>query len=109
MGEEDKKISCFEFPNSPIDGQLYPDPALPGVSQYRWKAAKGAWVLVGETTPGGGGLTVITNDTAPNARDDATPYKMGIYGGILMKVTSQFGMRMPTLANGLWSTPLMEP
>ena len=34
---------ALEFPSTPIDGQLYPNPAQPGVQQYKWNGAKGTW------------------------------------------------------------------
>ena len=36
----------YNFPDQPFDGQLYPNPAIPGTFQYRWVQAKGVWVLV---------------------------------------------------------------
>lgn len=34
---------ALEFPSNPVNGQLYPNPAVPGVQQYKWNSAKGAW------------------------------------------------------------------
>lgn len=36
----------YNFPDQPFDGQLYPNPAIPGTFQYKWIASKGVWVLV---------------------------------------------------------------
>ena len=36
----------YNFPNNPFDGQVYPDPAIPGTFQYKWVANKGVWVLI---------------------------------------------------------------
>jgi hypothetical protein len=36
----------YNFPDQPFDGQLYPNPAIPGTFQYKWVQAKGVWVLV---------------------------------------------------------------
>lgn len=37
---------ALDFPPSPVDGQLYPDPAEPGVQQYVYNASKGTWLTV---------------------------------------------------------------
>lgn len=37
---------ALNFPSNPIDGQVYPDPAEPGVQQYVWNSAKGTWLTV---------------------------------------------------------------
>jgi hypothetical protein len=39
-------MAALNFPNNPEDGQLYPDPAEPGVTQYVWNATKGTWLAV---------------------------------------------------------------
>jgi hypothetical protein len=31
------------FPINPVNGQIYPDPALPGVGQWQWDAPKELW------------------------------------------------------------------
>lgn len=37
----------FNFPSNPTDGQLYPSGIVPpGVTQYKWNAAKGTWQIV---------------------------------------------------------------
>jgi hypothetical protein len=36
----------YNFPDQPFDGQLYPNPAIPGTFQYKWIQNKGVWVLV---------------------------------------------------------------
>jgi hypothetical protein len=37
---------ALNFPNNPDDGDLYPNPAPPGVVQYTWSEAKGTWLAV---------------------------------------------------------------
>lgn len=37
---------ALEFPSAPVNGQLYPNPAISGIQQYRWNATKGAWETV---------------------------------------------------------------
>jgi hypothetical protein len=36
----------YNFPDQPFDGQVYPNPAVPGTFQYKWIANKGVWVIV---------------------------------------------------------------
>lgn len=36
----------YNFPDRPFDGQLYPNPPVPGTFQYKWEQTKGVWVLV---------------------------------------------------------------
>lgn len=47
----------YNFPDQPFDGQLYPNPPIPGTFQYKWVQAKGVWVLVS-----GAVLQVLGND-----------------------------------------------
>jgi hypothetical protein len=47
----------YNFPDTPFDGQLYPNPAVPGTFQYKWDLTKGVWVLVS-----GAVLQVLGND-----------------------------------------------
>lgn len=47
----------YNFPDQPFDGQLYPNPPIPGTFQYKWVATKGVWVLVS-----GAVLQVLGND-----------------------------------------------
>jgi hypothetical protein len=39
-------MAAFNFPANPTDGQLYPDPALPGQQQYVYSSAKSTWQTV---------------------------------------------------------------
>ena len=39
-------MAAFNFPSNPEDGELYPNPAPPGVVQYTWNEAKGTWLAV---------------------------------------------------------------
>jgi hypothetical protein len=47
----------YNFPNNPFDGQLYPDPPVPGTFQYQWVQGKGVWVL-----SNAGVIQVLGND-----------------------------------------------
>jgi hypothetical protein len=39
-------MAAFNFPSNPTDGQLYPDPAVPGQQQYIYSSAKSTWQTV---------------------------------------------------------------
>jgi hypothetical protein len=37
---------ALDFPPNPVDGQLYPNPPIPGAQQYQWSSTKGTWLTV---------------------------------------------------------------
>jgi hypothetical protein len=37
---------ALNFPTNPVDGQLYPDPAVEGATQYIYSSSKGTWLTV---------------------------------------------------------------
>lgn len=39
-------MAALDFPNSPTPGQLYPSPAVSGVTQYEWSNVYGVWNAV---------------------------------------------------------------
>lgn len=39
-------MAALNFPSNPVDGQRYPDPAIPGQQQYVYNSAKGTWQTV---------------------------------------------------------------
>lgn len=43
-------MAQLNFPDNPIDGQLYPNPCPQGVIQYRWDVSTGIWRIVGVAT-----------------------------------------------------------
>jgi hypothetical protein len=43
-------MAQLNFPDNPIDGQLYPNPCPSGVTQYKWDVASGIWRIVGVAT-----------------------------------------------------------
>lgn len=57
-------MASLEFPNSPTPGQLYPDPATVGVTQYQWNDTIGVWNEV-HPTP----VSVQPQPAPANARD----------------------------------------
>lgn len=50
-------LTPYNFPAAPFDGQIYPNPAIPGTFQYQWVQGKGVWVLIS-----GGVVQVLGND-----------------------------------------------
>lgn len=43
-------MAQLNFPDNPIDGQLYPNPCPAGVIQYKWDTSTGIWRIVGVAT-----------------------------------------------------------
>jgi hypothetical protein len=43
-------MALLNFPDNPLDGQLYPNPCPQGVTQYRWDTSTGIWRIVGVAT-----------------------------------------------------------
>jgi hypothetical protein len=56
---------ALNFPNNPIDGQLYPDPPIPGAQQYTYNATKGTWLTVTNTIQSVSGQAPIFIDGPP--------------------------------------------
>jgi hypothetical protein len=40
-------MSALNFPLNPVNGQQYPDPAVPGVNVYRYDSSANTWRLIG--------------------------------------------------------------
>ena len=43
-------MALLNFPDNPLDGQLYPNPCPTGSTQYRWDSSVGIWRIVGVAT-----------------------------------------------------------
>ena len=43
-------MALLNFPENPANGQVYPDPCPPGVTQYRWDSTASIWRIVGVAT-----------------------------------------------------------
>jgi hypothetical protein len=55
----------YNFPDQPFDGQIYPNPPIPGTFQYKWIQNKGVWVLVsGAVTQVLGNDPIVITGTA---------------------------------------------
>ena len=52
-------MTVIVFPDSPTNGQLFPEIPVPGVNQYKWNAAALTWEIVPQ---GGGDGTPVTID-----------------------------------------------
>ena len=56
---------ALNFPNNPIDGQVYPDPPIPGSQQYSYNATKGTWLTISRTIASVSGQAPIVIDGPP--------------------------------------------
>jgi hypothetical protein len=59
---------ALNFPASPVDGQVYPNPAPPGATQYVYNADKGTWLTVfrgGERVTGNAPIFVTGEQSNP--------------------------------------------
>jgi hypothetical protein len=43
-------MALLNFPDNPLDGQLFPNPCPKGVTQYKWESSTGVWRIVGVAT-----------------------------------------------------------
>jgi hypothetical protein len=43
-------MALLNFPENPLDGQLYPNPCPVGVTQYSWDSSTGIWRIIGVAT-----------------------------------------------------------
>lgn len=104
---------ALEFPSLPADGQLYPNPAVPGVQQYRWNATKGAWetVQLGVVQEVTGAFPIVVDGSIqkPDVNiEPATPLSAGSMsaadkakldgltpGGSVEEVTAGIGLGAP--------------
>lgn len=50
---------ALDFPPNPLDGQIYPDPPIPGVQQYIWNSDKGTWLTLFKGLQGVGAVDPI--------------------------------------------------
>jgi len=68
-------MSQLNFPDNPIDGQLYPNPCPVGVIQYRWDTSTFMWRIVGVATgvtPGTYGNDVTVGQFAVDVQGKVT-------------------------------------
>lgn len=63
-------MTAYDFPSSPIDGQLYPSEVAVGQTQYRYSSTSGAWLI---NTPDQKFNQKIVSLTAPTSRTDGSP------------------------------------
>jgi hypothetical protein len=55
----------YNFPPQPFDGQVYPNPPIPGTFQYKWIANRKVWVLIsGAVTQVLGNDPIVVTGTA---------------------------------------------
>jgi parallel beta-helix repeat protein len=68
-------MAQLNFPDNPLDGQLYPNPCPTGVTQYRWESSSGIWRIVGVATgvvPGTYGDNVTVGQFTVNVGGEIT-------------------------------------
>lgn len=68
-------MAQLNFPDNPIDGQLYPNPCPAGVTQYRWDVSTGMWRIVGVATgvePGTYGNELFVGQFTVDAQGNVT-------------------------------------
>ena len=68
-------MAQLNFPDNPLDGQLYPNPCPTGVTQYRWEASTGIWRIVGVATgvtPGTYGDDITVGQFTVNVAGELT-------------------------------------
>jgi len=113
---------ALNFPNNPTDGQLYPDPAIEGSTQYVWNATKGTWLtvfkgverVVGVAPVVSGGTTSIpaigiTPATPIEAGSMSAADKTKLDGltpaaGTVTSVTAGIGLGAPLTNNSITSS-----
>lgn len=110
---------ALQFPSSPTEGQLYPNPAIPGVQQYKWSAAKGTWetIQVGVVQEVTGTFPIQVDGTVqrPDVNiEPATPLSAGSMsaadkakldsltpGGSVEEVTAGVGLGAPDTGDSI--------
>jgi len=96
-------MSVIVFPDSPVNGQIYPPKRIPGVNQYKWNASASTWEIVleigapgptGPTGPQGAtgvaGTTGLVGATGPTGPQGAT----GTNGAFLLTVSPNVGLTL---------------
>lgn len=55
------EMTVIVFPDSPTNGQLFPEIPVPGVNQYKWNAAASTWEIVPQGVGEGALVTIDPN------------------------------------------------
>jgi hypothetical protein len=115
-------MAALNFPSNPTDGQLYPDPAQPGVQQYQYNEAKGTWLTVFRGIEAVSGTLPIFISGPPSRPDvnirPATPVAAGSMSaadkakidliptipGTVTSVTAGVGLGAPLSGDSITST-----
>jgi len=96
-------MSALNFPLNPINGQQYPDPAIPGVNVYRYDSAANTWRLIGRAGYAVAG-TYGDNTTCVEITIDAAGVIEQIYNRPITRTANTvYGINRPGI--GLNVTP----
>ena len=88
-------MSALNFPLNPINGQQYPDPAIPGVNVYRYDSSANTWRLVGRAGYAIAG-TYGDNTTCVEITIDATGVIEQIYNRPIPRAANtEYGLSRP--------------
>jgi len=113
---------ALQFPNNPFDGQLYPNPAIDGSTQYVWIDAKGTWLTVFKgvervdaiapiTNTGSAGIPKIgitpattTQDGSMTAADKTKLDNLAPAAGTVTSITAGLGLGAPLTNDSITSS-----
>jgi hypothetical protein len=92
---------ALNFPSNPYDGQLYPDPAIPGAQQYVYNDTKGTWLTVFkgvETVLGINPIFITGTDNSPvvNIKDVTTTESGAMTAADKVKLDSLSAVSLPS-------------
>lgn len=113
---------ALNFPANPVDGELYPNPAVPGAQQYIYNSSKGTWLTVMKGvsqvraseplfTTGTESVPIINIRPATDsqsgylsAEDKATIDKLGPDPGTVTSITAGAGLGAPATGDSVTTT-----
>jgi hypothetical protein len=88
-------MSALNFPLNPINGQQYPDPAIPGVNVYRYDSSANTWRLIGRAGYAVAG-TYGGNTTCVEITIDATGVIEQVYDRPITRTANNvYGINRP--------------
>lgn len=101
-------MALLNFPPNPIDGQLYPDPSVPGVNVYRYSSAARTWLLLGRAGYAQAGV-YGDNVTCVEIEIDAVGVIRSIMNRPIPDVTNiQKGLVLPNIGLGVVTPGLLD-
>ena len=100
-------MAQLNFPDNPVNGQLYPNPCPTGTTQYRWDSGVGIWRIVGiatDVSPGTYGSDLIVGQFTVDVTGRITEAAnvniryADMTGPGVVQLTDSLGSLNPTLA-----------